>query len=79
MVKTTLYLSEQQKADLERAAARTGRTEAELVRAALERYLGDVAPARPSFPMLPSRGGPGTSEDASRVDALLAESDFGRC
>ncbi|MGQ0466143.1 MAG: ribbon-helix-helix protein, CopG family [Sporichthyaceae bacterium] len=79
MVKTTLYLTEQQKAGLEAAAAHTGRTEADLVRAALDRYLVDVAPTRPDFPLLPRRGGPGTSHDAARVDELLAEHGFGRC
>lgn len=79
VVKTTLYLSAEQKSHLERAAAHTGQTEAQLVRAALDRYLDEVAPGRPAFPLLPSRGGANSSDDASRVDELLAESGFGRC
>lgn len=79
VVKTTLYLPPELKGDLERAAVDSGRTEAELVREALARYLQEISPDRPAFPLLPSRRGPGTSNDAARVDQLLAETGFGQC
>lgn len=79
MVKTTLYLPDDLKRAVERLAAIRGMSEAELVRTALLSYVEQAVPPRPRFPLLPSRRGPGTSDDASRVDELLAETGFGEC
>jgi hypothetical protein len=74
MVKTTVYLPEELKVRLERAAAAEGRSEAEIVRAALERYTTPPERPRPRLPLVDSFGTPGLSE---RVDEELAKG-FGR-
>lgn len=79
MVKTTLYLPEDLKRAVDRLARINGLSEAELVRTALAAYVAQETEARPSFPLLPSRRGPGTSDDARRADELLAETGFGEC
>lgn len=79
MVKTTLYLPDDLKRDLERIARLRGISEAELYRRALASEVARGGRVRPQFPLLPSRQGPGTSNDASRVDELLAETGFGEC
>ncbi len=65
MVKTTLYLPGDLKAQLERESARRGESEAELIRQALRREFG-AQRARP-------RGGlfAGSEPIAERVDELL--------
>lgn len=77
MVKTTLYLPDELKGAVDRLARIKGMSEAELMRTALDSYVVQESPPRPSFPLLPSRQGPGASDDARRVDELLAESGFG--
>ncbi len=79
MVKTTLYIPDELKQAVERLARMSGTSEAELIRTAVASYVAHETPSRPSFPLLPSREGPGTSDDASRVDELLAETGFGQC
>jgi hypothetical protein len=72
MVKTTIYLPEALKARLERIAREQGRSEAELVRAALEEFTARERP-RPKLPLFAS----GDPTLAERVDEILAEG-FGR-
>jgi Arc/MetJ-type ribon-helix-helix transcriptional regulator len=74
MVKTTVYLPEELKARLERAAAAEGRSEAEVIRAAIDRYTAPVARPKPRLPLVESFATPGLSE---RVDEELAKG-FGR-
>ena len=71
---TTVYLPENLKRRLERAARQGRQTEASIVREALEEALDrrDVAPTAPLF-----AEGWGDPTLADRVDELLAESDFG--
>lgn len=67
MVKTTIYLPEPLKRDLERAARAEGLSEAELIRTAIETLLIGRAPRRPKLPLF-SSGQPGLAE---RVDEEL--------
>lgn len=53
MVKTTVYLPESLKARLERIAREQGRSEAELIRAALEEFTARERP-RPKLPLFAS-------------------------
>jgi len=70
--KSTIYLPEALKRRVERLAKRTGRSEAEVIREALERLTGAEAP-RPRGALFES-GDPNLSE---RVDELLKKG-FGR-
>lgn len=79
MVKTTLYVPDDLKRAVERLARAKHVSEAELIRTAVASYVSQETPRRPRFPLLPSRQGRGTSDDASRVDELLAETGFGEC
>lgn len=74
MVKTTVYLSEQTKHKLARAAARRHRPEAELIRDAIDQLLRDEPPeCRPTLGIFDS----GDPDFAENVDEILAEG-FGR-
>jgi len=70
--KSTIYLSEALKRRVERLAKRTGRSEAEVIREALERLTGAEAP-RPRGALFES----GDPNLAGRVDELLKKG-FGR-
>ena len=74
MHQTTIYLPEDLKRRLRRAARQDRRTEASIVREALDEALQrrDVAPSAPLF-----AEGWGDPTLAERVDELLAESGFG--
>jgi Arc/MetJ-type ribon-helix-helix transcriptional regulator len=72
MKKTTLYLPDELKADLERASEAEGRSEAELIRKAIRSMLKGRQPSAPSLPLFDS-GDPTLSE---RVDEEL-EDGFG--
>jgi predicted transcriptional regulator len=74
MVKTTLYLPEELKQALERAAAERDISEASLIREALAEKVGDLERPRPKAPLFPE--GLGEARAAERVDELLA--GFGR-
>ena len=50
MLKTTVYLPDGLKDRVEQLAERTGRSEAEVIRTALEEYVGEHA-ARPQIPL----------------------------
>jgi Arc/MetJ-type ribon-helix-helix transcriptional regulator len=72
MQKTTVYLPDDLKADLERTAVATGRSSAELIRAGIRLAIAQETPPIP-------RSGIFESDDPSlseRVDELLA--DFGQ-
>jgi len=69
MVKTTVYLPQDLKRSLERRAAEEGLSEAELIRRALDREVGDSTPPQPRIPLVAQGlGDPTLSE---RVDELL--------
>ncbi|HEV2088341.1 MAG TPA: CopG family transcriptional regulator, partial [Cryptosporangiaceae bacterium] len=72
MVRTTIYLPEQTKRALEAKARREGRTEADIIRDALDRTL-HLAPARPWAPLFHS----GQNDTSERVDEILADG-FGK-
>jgi hypothetical protein len=68
MRKTTLYLPDDLKAELERVSAETGRSEADLIREGIRLAIHNHTPAAPTIPIY-------VSEDphfAERVDELLA-------
>jgi len=73
MKKTTVYLPDELKAALERAAAAQGRSEAELVREAVRELTQRLEPPRPRLPLF-SSGDPTLAE---RVDEELREG-FGK-
>ena len=68
MVRTTVYLPEELKDELERAAAATGRSEAELIRDGVRAVVDAQKPAAPRIPLFRS----GVPDLAERVDELLA-------
>jgi Arc/MetJ-type ribon-helix-helix transcriptional regulator len=74
MVKTTIYLPEPLKERVRRAAAEQRRSEAAVIRDALEQYTADRERPRPRLPLFKSIG---DSSLAERVDEILAEG-FGR-
>lgn len=67
MVKTTLYLPDSLKARLERIARQEGRSEAEIVRVALEEYTAGRMRPRPRLPLFAS----GSPDLAERFDEHL--------
>ena len=68
MVRTTVYLPEELKAELERTAATTGRSEAELIRDGVRSVVHAHKPGSPRIPLFRS----GVPDLAERVDELLA-------
>ena len=74
MRQTTVYLPEDLKRRLEQAARQGRRTEASIMREALEEAL-DRRQVSPTAPLFAEGWGDPTLAD--RVDELLAESDFG--
>lgn len=68
MIKTTVYLPEALKRGLEGLARREGRSEAELVRIAVERLVAADPPPRPRLPLFRSE----EPDLAERVDEHLA-------
>jgi metal-responsive CopG/Arc/MetJ family transcriptional regulator len=73
MQKTTVYLPDDLKAALERAAAETGKSEAELIREGVRQLVEQRAPPPPRTGTFHS----GIPNLASRVDEFLAKG-FGR-
>jgi len=69
MKKTTVYLPDELKHALARAASTSGRSEAELIRAGIARVVGDESAPKPRLPLFSS--GDGTIADS--VDEILAE------
>jgi hypothetical protein len=74
MVKTTLYLPEPLKDRISRIARAQRRSEAAVIREALEKYTDGQERPRPTLPLFESVGRPDLAE---RVDEILAEG-FGR-
>ncbi|MGH3929121.1 MAG: CopG family transcriptional regulator [Pseudonocardiaceae bacterium] len=72
MVKTTLYLPDDLKRQIEEAALRRGISEAEFYREALRRAVSSPRP-KPKGALFASGTSPGTSDLSSRVDEILAE------
>ena len=70
MLKTTVYLTPELKACLARLSAEQGRSEADLIRAALETLTTAERP-RPRFPLINS--GDRATNISERVDEILAE------
>jgi Arc/MetJ-type ribon-helix-helix transcriptional regulator len=70
MRKTTVYLPEALKADLERMAAEEDRSEAEIIRAAIAAAIESRPRPRPKIPLFSK--GLGDPTAAERVDELLA-------
>ena len=70
MEKTTVYLPEELKAALERAAREEGRSEAEILREALQARVGGRAPVRPRIPL--TGRGLGDPTLAERTEELLS-------
>lgn len=68
MQKTTVYVPEELKRSLARAAAARGCSEAELIREALRAVAARVTPPRPRLPLFKSR----KPRLAERVDQALA-------
>lgn len=68
MKKTTVYLPDELKAALERAAAMRGQSEAELIRDAVRELTRRVEPPLPRLPLFAS----GDPTLAERVDEELA-------
>ncbi len=73
MKKTSIYLPDDLKAALERAAVARGQSEAELIREAVRKLTQDVEQPRPKLPLF-SSGDPTLAE---RVDEELKKG-FGR-
>jgi Arc/MetJ-type ribon-helix-helix transcriptional regulator len=69
MRKTTVYLPDALKARLERVAAETHSSEAEIIREAIDRFTGERERPRPKLPLFES-GQVGLAED---VDEILAQ------
>jgi hypothetical protein len=67
MRKTTVYLPDELKAALGRAAAETGRSEAELIRDGVRLISAQTLPPEPSLPLFES----GIPDLAERVDEHL--------
>lgn len=67
MVKTTVYLPEGSKRSLSRLAKSQRRSEAELIRSAIERMLQAEQPPRPTVPLFAS----GKKDLAKRADHYL--------
>lgn len=75
MVKTTVYLPEPLKRGLERLASAEGRSEAELIRDAIQERVNQPRRRAPRLPLVD--GGFGDPTAARRADDLLDEG-FGR-
>jgi ribbon-helix-helix CopG family protein len=67
MNKTTVYLPDELKSALARAARRTGKSEAELIREGVELAIAQGEPPRPRLPLFAS----GQHDLAQRVDELM--------
>ncbi|MDE0369499.1 MAG: ribbon-helix-helix protein, CopG family [bacterium] len=75
MKRTTFYLPDELKQRLEEVAQRESRSEASIVREAVQVALDSRDPPIPKLPLFDGWGDPTL---ADRVDELLAGSGFGR-
>lgn len=69
--RTTIYLTDAQKQELELVSARTSRTEADLIREGVDHVLGALRPGTRKPGALFALGDP-LLDDPSRVDEALA-------
>lgn len=76
MRKTTIYLPDELKAGLERAAVASGRSEAELIREAVGELVERSVPPVPKLPLF-SSGDPGLAERTDQELAGFGETGFG--
>ncbi len=67
MVRTTVYLPEELKANLKRVARSQGRSEAELIREGVRQIVEGARQRRPTIPLFAS----GDPTLAERIDELL--------
>ncbi len=65
MLKTTIYLPEEMKLELQRIAASRGISEAELIREALKGIIESAAPPKPRLPLFKS-GNPNLAENVDK-------------
>ena len=72
MKNTTVYLPDELKAALERSSRASGRSEAALIREAIEEMTGKRASSGPRLPLF-SGGEPGLAENADRELAGFGE------
>lgn len=75
MEKTTVYLPDELRRGIKRIAREEGRSEAEIIRGALEAAVTRSGRSRPTVPLWPE--GFGDADVADRVDEVL-EAGFGR-
>lgn len=73
MIRTSVYLNEDSKRELARLARETGRSEAALIREAVDRLLASNERPRPTLPLFRS----GERDLARRVDEVLREEGYG--
>jgi len=69
MRKTSVYLPDELKSSLERMASEEGRSEAEIIRSAIQRAVETRARPMPTLPLFPQ--GFGDPTFAERADELL--------
>ncbi|MGH2915817.1 MAG: ribbon-helix-helix protein, CopG family [Solirubrobacteraceae bacterium] len=74
MVKTTVYLEEQDAAALRRIAAETGRSQAEIIRDAIRRETLAAGPRR----LRSAAAGRGTGEPVGRRADEIVRAELGR-
>ncbi len=72
MIRTTIFLSEQQRQGIKRLARKRGSSEAEIIRAAIVRELAELTAGREAMPVLHS-GDPILDDEQA-----LQQSGFGR-
>ena len=70
MMKTTVYLPEALKRSIERIAAQERRSEADVIRAALDEYTRGRVRLRPMIPLIDGKGSP--PDLAERDEEYLA-------
>lgn len=76
MQKTTVYLPDELKRQLARAAAAESTSEAALIRDAISRRVEGISARAPRLPLVDEEYGDPAA--AARVDDLLGERGFGR-
>lgn len=75
MVKTTVYLPESLKRSVERVAADERRSEADVIRDALDEYTRGRARPRPTIPLIEGKGSP---PDLAERDEEYLAAGFGQ-
>ena len=73
MRRTTIFLDDELLKQAQRAASRSGKSFAQLVREALLAYLSSEGSMSPTLPRIAGQFASGHADTASRVDELLWE------